>query len=83
MDLTAEQLIRNIERLIIVPIIKFLFALALFLFVFGIVEFMYGADNEEKIKRGKEHMLWGVIGMFVMISAGGIMWIICDTIGCQ
>jgi len=57
-----------------------LFTLVTVYFFWGIVEFVRstGAGNEEGIKKGKSHMLWGIIGMAVMGAAWEIVYIIAD-----
>jgi hypothetical protein len=78
-----DQLLAAIYREILNPIIAFLFALALVLFIYGIVEFLWSGDNnEEKRTEGKKHLLWGVVGMFIMFSVYGILHLICNTINC-
>lgn len=73
MSQEAIKLINNIKSFIINPIIGFMFAVAVVMFLYGIVEFIYGGDNEEKQEAGKRHMIYGVIGIFVMIGVFGIL----------
>lgn len=73
MSQEALKLINNIKSFVINPIIGFMFAVAVVMFLYGIVEFIYGADNEEKRENGKRHMIYGVIGIFVMIGVFGIL----------
>ncbi len=75
-------LLENINRLIVNPLISVLIALALVFFMIGAVEFILGADSEEKRKIGLRHITWGLFGLFVMVAAFGILNIICQTIGC-
>lgn len=79
----AKQIIGKINDLIIYPIVFVLFSLGFFLFAWGIVEFMWGMKNGEVSDEGKQHMLWGIIGMFIMVSIGGIVGIIDQTFGFQ
>mgnify|MGYP001612784828 CR=1 FL=1 len=72
----AAKLISNIKNLILNPIIGFMFALAVVMFIYGVVEYIYGADNEDKRNAGKKHMIWGVVGIFVMMGVYGILNII-------
>lgn len=72
--------INNVEQYILNPIIGLMFAVAVVVFIYGIVEFIYGSDNEDRKTAGKKHMIWGVIGMFIMVSAFGIINLIMDTI---
>ena len=69
----AAKLISNIKVYILNPIIGFMFAVAVFMFIYGIVEYIWSADNEDKVAVGKKHMIWGIIGMFVMIGVYGIL----------
>mgnify|MGYP000143169031 FL=1 len=76
----AESVIAAVNKEIINPLITLLFAVALLFFIWGLVEFLQGSTNEEKRTKGQQHMIWGVIGMFIMISAIGIMRLIIGTI---
>ena len=69
----AAKLIFNIKEYILNPIIGFMFAVAVVMFIYGIVEYIWSADNEEKVEVGKKHMIWGIVGMFVMIGVYGIL----------
>ena len=52
-------------------------ALAVLFFLYGVMEFIAGAGNEEKRTQGKRHIIWGIIGIFIMISVFGIMRLLC------
>ena len=69
----AAKLISNIKDYILNPIIGFMFAVAVVMFIYGIVEWIWNGDNEEKVEIGKKHMVWGIIGIFVMIGVYGIL----------
>ncbi len=64
------------------PLMLLFFAIGLLVFVFGVVEFLYGinAENEAR-ERGKKHMLWGLVGMFIMMVAYSIVKLIIRTVG--
>jgi len=51
-------------------------AVAIVFFIYGLVEFIGGANNEEKRKTGKQHIIWGIIGLFIMAAVWGIMSIL-------
>jgi len=76
-----DTLIENITREILIPIVALLFALATLYFLWGVAGFVMNADNEEERAKGKNHMIWGVVGMFIMISSYGIINIIANTLG--
>lgn len=56
--------------------------LAVVYFLWGVVQFILGAESEEKRREGQMHMFYGIIGLFIMVSVFGIMSVICNTIGC-
>ncbi len=80
---SAHALAGCLADVIINPLLALLFAAALLIFIFGVVEFMAGlsSDTGEKKEAGKQHMLWGIIGMFIMIAAYSILTIVANTLG--
>ncbi len=76
-----QHLIVNINQQIISPLIGLIFAAGFVLFLYGVFKFLAGADNESDRSTGKQHMVWGIIGMFIMISVFGIMSMIINTFG--
>ncbi len=76
-----NTLIGNINKQIIAPIILLLFVLSLAMFFWGIVDYIRGSGNEEVRKTGREHMMWGIIGIFIMVSAWAIIKILLTSIG--
>lgn len=76
-----KQLIINIEKLILNPVIILMFAIALAVFIYGVFQFIMNSDTEEGKQLGKQHIMWGLIGMFIMIAVFTIMRIIINTIG--
>ncbi len=74
------EIVGKVNQYIINPLIILLFALALVYFLYGVVEFL--STNADKDRTtGKNHMLWGIFGMFIMISVFAILRIIANTIG--
>ncbi len=74
-------LVAKINQVIINPIIGIIFALAVILFFYGIAKFLFYSENDDKRQEGRSHMIWGVIGMFIMVSVFGIIRLILDTLG--
>ncbi|MDD3662420.1 MAG: hypothetical protein PHT84_00985 [Candidatus Pacebacteria bacterium] len=62
-------------------VIPFLFSLATVAFIWGIIQYFMNPDNEEKRKKGKSFLLWGLIGLFVMISVWGLVAVFSNTFG--
>lgn len=78
---SVTTLMKSINRVVINPLIVFLFALALVYFLYGVAQFIMNGGNDEKRTTGKSHMMWGIVGMFIMVSVFGIMRIILNTLG--
>ncbi|MBI2109484.1 MAG: hypothetical protein HYT93_04975 [Parcubacteria group bacterium] len=77
----VTDVVQKINQFVLNPIIGFLFALAFIFFLWGVAEFVFRADVESERTRGKQHMIWGLIGMFIMFAAFTIIRIIANTIG--
>ena len=74
----------NILSYIVNPAVKLLFGLALLYFFYGLVVFMYDNSNGKgNLKEGKDHVLWGIVGLFIMVSVFGILQLICGTVQCN
>lgn len=74
------NIIEKINDLILNPIIFLLFAVAVLYFLFGLFKFIQNQDNETAQEEGKRHMIWGVIGIFLMVAVYGILDIIGSTV---
>ena len=75
-------LLDSIRTVIIMPIIGLLFAVALVVFLYGAFEFLQGSGNDKTIKKAKDKMLYGILGLFLMASAAGVVNLLCNTIHC-
>lgn len=71
--------INNIVEFIFDPAVLLVFSIGFLLFVWGLVEFIANPADTTRKETGQKHMLWGIIGMFIMIAVGGIIALIDDT----
>ena len=56
------------------PLIAILVGLALLVFFWGLVRFIFRVGGDEKaVEEGKKIMIWGLIALFVMVSVWGII----------
>ena len=76
---SIDSFVYNVNKLIINPAIALLFGVAVVLFLYGVFQFISGQENEEKKTTGKSHMLWGVIGIVIMMGVFSILNIIMST----
>lgn len=75
----GEELLDKMITLIIDPALRVVFTLGLFLFLWGVVEFLYKLSKGEVSSEGKNHMIWGLVGMLIMVSVYGIIALIVNT----
>lgn len=75
---TAGNFIINTINNILVPV---LFAVAFIFFLYGAFQaFIVGANNDEAKEKGKNLMLYGLIGFFVMVSVWGLVNIFTGSV---
>ena len=75
----AQGFLTRINEAILFPLITLLMALALLIFLYGAFEYVKGAGNDSSRETGKRHLLWGTIGMLVMLSAMSILYVAAGT----
>ncbi|MES2216024.1 MAG: hypothetical protein V4481_01875 [Patescibacteria group bacterium] len=60
--------------------IQILIAFAVIYIIYNVVRFLIvGADNEEKRASARSAILWGVVGLFVILSIWGLVRILTNT----
>lgn len=56
-----------------------LIAFAVVLFLFGVIKYMTSGADEEKRKEARNTIIYGVIGLFVMVSVWGLVGLVGNT----
>jgi hypothetical protein len=73
--------LRSIIGFIDTFLIPLVFAIAFLVFIWGIYQyFIAGGASEEKRDSGKQLILWGLIGFFVMFSVWGIINLLLNSL---
>lgn len=62
------------------PVVPLLIGLGVVVFIYGVLVLMFSEGGEKK-EEGKQYMLWGIIGIFVMVSVWGLVNILIGTFG--
>jgi uncharacterized membrane protein len=87
---TVKQLVWKISYNILNPLIKLGFVIALLIFIWGIVQYIRDREsghlwevggNKGTSNGGAERIVWGLVGLFIMVSAFAIMNIIKGVTG--
>lgn len=53
--------------------------LATVLFLWGVITFLVNADNEDARTQGRTFMIYGVVALFVMVAAWGLVEVLYNT----
>lgn len=77
----AHDIVGKINNAILFPLIALMMAIAFIVFLYGAFEYVKNANNETARETGRNHLMYGVIGMLVMLSALAILNIAAGTFG--
>lgn len=75
-SLIPDSFISSIEKQILSPIITLLALAAFILFAFGVFELIRKGGNEEARRTGRQHVMWGLIGLAILFGASIIVQLI-------
>lgn len=77
----AKTFLIKLNSAILFPLITLMMSIALIVFLYGSLIFILNAGNDSERAKGKQHIMWGIIGMLVMVSAYSILYIAANTFG--
>ena len=77
----AGKFVTDLNEIILFPLIALLSGVAFLIFMYGCVAYVFNAENEQARSEGKKHILYGIIGLVIMISAYGLLTIATGTFG--
>ncbi len=69
------EIVANIVRMAIAIVI----GLAVLGFLLGVYKYFFSGGYAEGIEEGRKYMIYGIIGLFVMVSIWGLVGILSDT----
>lgn len=67
--------------LIQTAVIPLIFAVTIVAFVWGVAQFILHSDDEAKKESAKQLMIWGIVGLTVMIGVWSLVGIVGSTFG--
>lgn len=62
----------------VVPII---IGFALIAFLWGVLKYLFAGSDEKQREESKQFMLWGIIGLTVMVSVWGLVSVLANVFG--
>ena len=60
-------------------IVWLLMGLALLTFLYGLMRYMLGAAEESDRAESRQYIVYGIIGLFVMVSMWGLVGVLSET----
>jgi len=73
------DLLANLSTTILAPLVTALLTLALLAFFWGMIKYIKSQGTDKK--EGKDIMIWGIIGLAVMVSVWGLVNLVVGTLG--
>ena len=81
---TFGSLVMYIISIINNTIVPLIFAVTFLVFIYGVFRFfILGSADSTSRESGKQFIIWGMIGMAVMVSVWGIIYMVVNTFGLQ
>ena len=78
MAMTVQDLIDSLGS-IFNAIIPLLMVAATVFFLWGVLQFVTSGGDDEKRKEGRDHIIYGLIGLFIMVAVWGLVGAIQGT----
>ena len=76
---TVRDAAKAVAKFLGKPLMVLLFTIALVMFLWGVLDFIKNAENSEAREKGKQRMLWGIIGLFAMVAFLGLTGVLTGT----
>jgi len=77
----AQAIVDKFTQMIVQPLIVLLFSLGTAVFLWGLIEFIYDPTDPTRKETGKKHMIYGILGLLIMVSLWGIVRLVLHTLG--
>lgn len=76
----VTNLMNQVVDAVFAPIATLLFGVAIVVFVWGLIKMIGNSDSSDAVAEGKRTMVWGLVGIFIMLSVLGIKQFVIDSI---
>ena len=77
---TIEGIISKVKD-VLLKVVSLLIIVGTVVFMWGIIRYISAGDDETKVEEGRNLIIFGLIGLAVMVSVWGLVKIIADTFG--
>ncbi len=79
--MTATEFLEAINNAIINPLLLLLIAAATVYFLWGLTLFLANSEESTERAEGKRKIVWGLVGLFIMVSVFGLIRLVLATFG--
>lgn len=69
----------SITQTILRQVVVLLVSFAVVFFIYGITRYITAGENEDRRTKMKNLMIYGIIGLFVIVSMWGIVYVLVNT----
>jgi uncharacterized membrane protein YidH (DUF202 family) len=77
---TIQAIISQITN-IVRSLTLLLFAIAMVVFMYGLFNYLVNISDKTKREKSKEFIVYGLLGLFVMVSVWGFVTIVSNSLG--
>lgn len=77
----GDQILSNLIREFFTPLYQLAVGVSIIYFLYGVAKYVLDLNNPEKKTFGRSHLLWGTVGLFIILSVGGILRALNDVLG--
>jgi hypothetical protein len=74
------EIVQRLFTNLVNPFLAVLFILAILYFFYGVLMYLIRGDDPEKRAQGARHILYGTIGLVIMVSAWGLIAFVQSTV---
>ena len=77
--ITIGSLLNNVGQ-VANRAISLLFVIATLVFLWGIIRYVIAGGDEDKLKEGRQYIIYGLVGLAVMLAVWGIVGAVVKTL---
>lgn len=78
------EFFNNIIEIVDVWLVQLVFTLAFLSFFWGVYKYFFqGASDEKERQKGRQFVIYGILGFVIMLSVWGIVNLVMGTLGLE
>ena len=78
---SGEQILTKIITDVFSPLYQIVVGVTILYFLYGVARYVIDLNNPDKQTTGRSHLLWGLVGLFIVLSVGGILSLLQGSLG--